>query len=60
MEKPVEFVQKPFDLQTFIDTLENQLSYPGLQKLNQDEVITQELDHSEGLNQVNTPTMQPH
>jgi len=60
IEKPLEFVQKPFDLQTFIDTLENQLSCPGFQKLNQDEVITQALDHPERLNQVNTPTMQPH
>ena len=60
MEKPVEFVQKPFDLQTFIDTLENQLFYPGLQRLNQGEVLTQALDRSERLNRVNTPTMQPH
>jgi DNA-binding NtrC family response regulator len=44
LEKPVEFVQKPFDLQTFIDTLENQLFYSRLQRLNQDEVITQELE----------------
>jgi DNA-binding NtrC family response regulator len=60
IENPVEFVQKRFDLQTFIDTLENQLFYPGLQRLNQDEVITQELDHSERRNKVNTPRTQPH
>ena len=60
IEKPVEFVQKPFDLQTFIDTLENQLFYPGLQRLNQGEVLMQALDRSERLNRVNTPTMQPH
>ena len=60
IEKPVEFVQKPFDLQTFIGTLENQLFYPGLQRLNQGEVLTQALDRSERLNRVNTPTMQPH
>jgi len=58
IEKPLEFVQKPFDPQTFIDTVENQLSYPGLQRLNQDAIITQELDHSKRRNHLTTPTMQ--
>ena len=41
IEKPIELVQKPFDLHTFIDTLENKLFYSELQTLNQEEAITQ-------------------
>ena len=41
IEKPVELVQKPFDLHTFIDILENKLFYSELQTLNQEEAITQ-------------------
>ena len=41
IEKPIEFVQKSFDLHTFIDILENKLFYSELQTLNQEEAITQ-------------------
>jgi DNA-binding NtrC family response regulator len=41
IEKPIELVQKPFDLHTFIDILENKLFYSELQTLNQEEAITQ-------------------
>src|SRR5437588_11602559 len=41
LEKLVELVQKPFDLHTLIDTLENRLFYSELQRLNQDEAISQ-------------------
>jgi DNA-binding NtrC family response regulator len=60
IEKPVELVQKPFDLHTFIDTIENKLFYSELQRPNQDEAITQEPDLSERRNQIDTPTMQLH
>ncbi|MGB7952562.1 MAG: response regulator [Candidatus Nitrosopolaris sp.] len=40
IEKPIELVQKPFDLHTFIETLENKLFYSELQTLNQEEAIT--------------------
>ena len=43
IEKPIELVQKPFDLHTFIETLENK-KYSELQTLNEDEAITQQLD----------------
>ena len=45
IEKLVELVQKPFDLHTLIDTLENRLFYSELQSLNQDEAIAQESNH---------------
>ena len=45
LEKLVELVQKPFDLHTLIDTLENRLFYSELQRLNQDEAISQEFNH---------------
>ena len=39
----VEFVQKPFNLGTLIDAIENKLFYSGSQRLNQD-AATQELN----------------
>ena len=39
----VEFVQKPFNLRTLIDAIENKLFYSGSQRLNQD-AATQELN----------------
>ena len=45
LEKLVELVQKPFDLHTLIDTLENRLFYSELQRLNQDEAISQEFNY---------------
>lgn len=45
LEKLVELVQKPFDLHTLIDTIENRLFYSELQSLNQDVAIAQESNH---------------
>jgi len=62
IEKPVELVQKPFDLHTFIDTLENKLLYSELQSMNHDESSTHELDLSEAEpgRYSNNATMQLH
>jgi CheY-like chemotaxis protein len=40
----VELVQKPFNLHTLIDAIENQQFYPELQSLNRDSAITQEFN----------------
>jgi two-component system, chemotaxis family, chemotaxis protein CheY len=42
--KLIEFIQKPFDIQTLIDTLENKLFYSELERINKNADLGQEFN----------------